>query len=299
MRIYKKLPSINKDSQPIKTKIRNKDELFHLFKTDFSDAYENWLKGIAIVRGSRDIGKYCILETGKRKSKSVSNVYTMLMSDILPCWSNFPKRNRSFICATNIDIAQSYAGATGRVYYVFPENNSKIGICSSHDIWYSFVYLSKISKEANYKISIPDICDMFIDYTNFLTKYVGRNKIDVKGIFANENLEEICKLFDFLNEETKNNPKIITKFYDKAYLYWFYRLIQEHDYNLLVGLNEVLDPIKNGFKCCVVKEYHYESEFFKREVWCGGRCLFVEVSYLNDLMGNKRHFMYNLSTNYR
>ena len=290
------MPSINKESKPTKTRITNKDELFELLKTDFSDAYDNWLNGKGIIRGSDDIGKHCILETGKRKSKSISNVYTMLMSDLLPCWSEFPKRNRSFICATNAEIAESYAGKNGRVYYVFPENGSEIGICTSRDIWYSFVYLKQISR-----FSIPDICDMFTEYTSFLTKYTKRDKIDVKGIFANENLAEIYGLFDFLNEETRNNPKIVTKFYNKANLYWFYRLIQEHDYDLMAGLNEVLDPIKNGFKHCVVKEYHYDSEFFKREVWCGGRCLFVEMSYMDELMGSlgvKRSIRYNLSPNY-
>jgi len=68
-----------------------------------------------------------------RKSANTSNYYTILFDEILPSWKNMPKRSKSVICSTSFTEARAY----GIVYRVYPFNDSKIGITSYQDIWWS------------------------------------------------------------------------------------------------------------------------------------------------------------------
>lgn len=60
--------------------------------------------------------------------------YYPLWIDNSPAWAEFPKRNRSFFCTTNKDLAEDY----GELFYVVPFDSALMGICPAADIWYSF-----------------------------------------------------------------------------------------------------------------------------------------------------------------
>lgn len=278
------MPSIDKNSKPIKHIVK-KDEIFNLLNTTYSDSFCNWKNNSKIYRGSVDIGKCCILETGKRKSKQISNIYTILLSYILPSWREYPKRSRSFICTTNIDIARTYINNTGRLYYVFPENNSKIGICPSYDIWRSFLYLQH---ESEYKI--PDLVDIILDFIDFFLNYFNNsrenNKKYIKNLFATENIYDILNIFSTINKKIKSiTSNILSKLYKNKDLYWLYSNICNNKYDIVNTLDYYMDSTKNMFKMCYVNDYEYDSDYFKREIWCGGNCLFVDKNCFDELMG--------------
>lgn len=283
------MPSIDKYSKPIRTKIHNNTELFDLLHTDYSQAFEKWKNGYKIYRGSADIGNYCVLETGKRKSKSITNIYTILLSEILQSWKDYPKRNRSFICVSSDEIARTYTGKTGRIYYTFPINDSQIGICQTYDIWFSFKHLQRLS---TYRIH--DICGIIPEYVVKLNScshyYPSLTKNDIKAIFNTENLPAIYDLFDFINNETKEyKSQIIDKISNNLTLLWFYRLICESNFDIISSLNDILDAKKNEFYHVSISDYLIESNQFrnKREVWCGGKCLFIDTCYFDKLMVEK------------
>ncbi len=74
----------------------------------------------------------------ERQSKNTANYYTLLMSDILNNWKDYPKRSRSFICTTSFEMASNY----GNIFQVFPVGDPLIGICPRSDLWFSFNNIS-------------------------------------------------------------------------------------------------------------------------------------------------------------
>jgi len=75
--------------------------------------------------------------TTERKSANTYNYYTLWM-DNDPAWASFPKRSRSLICSTSLNIASSYKGQGGKPMVVIPVENCTIGVCSAADLWESF-----------------------------------------------------------------------------------------------------------------------------------------------------------------
>lgn len=91
-----------------------------------------------IYRGIRSVGgPYLYTDPTKgppRVSANTLNFYTLWI-DNDPTWKDFPKRSRSLICSNDFQGASGY----GRVFLVFPYDNAKIGVCPSHDMWWSFM----------------------------------------------------------------------------------------------------------------------------------------------------------------
>ena len=56
-------------------------------------------------------------------SANSNNLYTRLLSGILPEWREYPKRNESFICSSSIEVALNYNASVeygAGVYWVLP-----------------------------------------------------------------------------------------------------------------------------------------------------------------------------------
>lgn len=64
-----------------------------------------------------------------------TNLYNLVFSN-LPSWTSYPKRNKSLICGDK--EAVEYRDYELENSYVVLPFKSKIGVCSSHDIWQSF-----------------------------------------------------------------------------------------------------------------------------------------------------------------
>lgn len=88
-----------------------------------------------IYRGA-GAGTTAIYHTNQfeRASKNTFNYYTQWM-DNHPDWKAYPKRSKSLICTTSMDVA---AGYHQQIFHVIPSNACKIGVVPAHDLWYSF-----------------------------------------------------------------------------------------------------------------------------------------------------------------
>jgi len=104
-------------------------------------AMNMYRKGYGIYRGIEFYGsskspRFLEIDPKKgepRKSANTFNYYTLL-NDNSPKWVSYPKRSQSIICSTLEGGAQGY----GTMYYVFPYDNTKIGVCPEDDYWHSF-----------------------------------------------------------------------------------------------------------------------------------------------------------------
>ena len=73
-------------------------------------------------------------EFDRESAYAYYNFYTILI-DNLPSWKGYPKRSKSVVCGSDMEMVSA---RSGRHYIVLPENGSKIGVCSNYDIWFSF-----------------------------------------------------------------------------------------------------------------------------------------------------------------
>lgn len=117
------------------------DQLFEQYQEPIRFAVEKFRSTrAAIYRGSKTFGKETLIfrdptrfET-PRVSRNTMNYYTLWIENS-PKWNQFPRRSRSFICATEDAIARAY-GANYKV--MIPVRDCSIGICPREDFWNSF-----------------------------------------------------------------------------------------------------------------------------------------------------------------
>lgn len=118
-------------SKPIKTR----DQTIDMILSYCSDAASRWLKGNKIFRATNTKGPFLDLKpTGSRKSANTLNYYTLFINNH-PMWEDYPERE--VICSGGSG-ERAFAHFANYVYYVFPFDRSKIGICPENDIWDSF-----------------------------------------------------------------------------------------------------------------------------------------------------------------
>lgn len=251
------------------------DDFKSLLQTNFSSAFNKYLNRQDIWRGMSAYSEMLIITPGIRKSQNTSNIYTRLISDILPNWKDYPKRDRSFICST------TYYGARGygeKQYLVFPENGAKIGICPRHDIWGSFKDSIGILPNLNHAI---DTLILLADDKFGSTNYDS-------DIFNNiDNTEELISLFNLVDMYISTTPyNRLFKKIENLRSRDFILECKENDIPLLKQLEMKLDPKTNGFELQTIENYSIASTGMDRtkEVWTDARCLFVYESKLHELI---------------
>ena len=89
-----------------------------LLSSDFSEAFRLWKNGVRLYRSSADNGMVDLATPFFRTSAGTGNEYTLLISEILPSWRNYPKRNYCIICAGNRSSAEEYQEPGRAVYCV-------------------------------------------------------------------------------------------------------------------------------------------------------------------------------------
>ena len=112
------------------------------FYNELIDSYEKKRQNkLLIYKGMTSCGPYILSDPSKiqRESANTYNYYTVLF-DNLPSWSEYPKRSKSLICTSELNIAFGYSDTkeNGALYIVIPKDNTKIGICPTYDIWDAF-----------------------------------------------------------------------------------------------------------------------------------------------------------------
>jgi len=261
----------------------------NLLNTDFSSAFDKALKGDVILRGTSFKGQIVLGSPGNRVSQNTTNIYTRLISDVLPSWKNYPKRNHSFICTESYTKSTAYQSTR---YLMLPENGSKIGICSSRDLWDSFgaLYkfgipdLSAFNSSMSSLMVLPVAIDM--DYWDkhqkeypALSMLYGTeiNKISIDTYFKRKSVQEILQLFIDFENLCRNNSKVNYEKHETSVKFReiILKRILDHNEHLIDILNEVLSPKANDFKLVSIENYSSESK--GHEVWTDGECLMINM----------------------
>jgi hypothetical protein len=106
-----------------------------LLKTKCTQAVAGYQQGHYMCRGFMGGPEFGFIQPSKftRKSAYVgSNYYTLIMSNHKSWWQ-YPRRDQSIVCTVGLPKSNY-----GDPYVVFPVDNSKIGVCNSFDLWFSF-----------------------------------------------------------------------------------------------------------------------------------------------------------------
>jgi len=266
----------------------------NLLNSKFSSAFNAALNDHLILRGTSNKGSVALGIPGTRVSQHTTNIYTRLMSDVLPSWKNYPKRNHSFICTASWWKSRDYR--TNR-YLMLPANGSKIGICDNTDIWNSFYNLRKFgidgmqsfNEQLTALISLPVVLNM--DYWHeheqeypalrLLYNTIEINsRISLDTYFKQKSVKEILQLFtDFENlcrnsVEIKREMKETTSKFREILLK---RIIDKNEH-LIAIFNDALSPEANNFKLVSIEEYGSIEKNTTSEMWTDGECLMIDLA---------------------
>lgn len=236
---------------------------------EYSQAVEAYRNGHIIYRGHKQQEDWlgAIVTPGIRKSKQNHNVYTKLLSEILPSWKEYPKRNKAVICTNNYDYAKRYS----KIYpfIVFPQNNTKIGVCSDYDIWYSFPKLQQV-----YHSSLNGIC---FHLTNYMAIILDTTESYVENLFLYSDNEPLLERIREVNIKSRQlykrykNGEISNPFENKhKMLQFLFDRIQTT--NLITLLDETLmNPEDNDFQLTTIDTIPSGD----KELWFEGQHLMI------------------------
>lgn len=257
-----------------------------LFKTRFSEAYQKFKhEHCEIFRGDKNLDKeISIVKPGKRASQNTSNYYTILISHLLPSWKDFPKRDSSFICTTDPDMARRYG--SGTFFIVFPENGANLGVCSASDFWYSFEnqledmaisnlsYFNNFFYEFYHKIinfySLPPEYDISIEELKKFSNLVDQS-LELMLSYYQKNIDDIpdedkAKINSLRQIFEMNTPLREIR---NEYLRNQTPFLQQIDQNFL-------NPEKNEIQHCSIGEFKLGEKY--SEIWTDASCLFINYN---------------------
>jgi hypothetical protein len=206
-----------------------------------------------------------------------NNLYTILMSEILPSWRSYPKRNNSFICTNSTEKAVDY----GRVFHHIPLENQKIAICAAPDLWGAFDYMR-------------DKIDVYIlnDFNHEIYKFFS--VIIAKGGFSEyikltdevfDSKDSTIRLFNMVENylnTNKNAEKIlkdVPSFYPKVRK--ILKVIADTpNFSFIDYFDDLMKPTNNDFGLKTFDEYiTNHSSDSESELWFSGKCLVVESNF--------------------
>lgn len=234
-------------------------------------------KGVSRINGVFDLSNAIetfLVDPTKTKRTPKGKIYKIIK--ISKKWNNF-HRLKSIICTTNLDDANNFAGF-GDVYEVIPTKDEMF-ICPNKDINYtkSWKYYHEQLSDQSPTLFLDGvfcIIDMFIEKhkkyeykTNFNYKKIiqlfNENYDKISNIQINDSFINDCEVngFDFKIAQTSKDILRILKSYNS---------IQEM-------IDDLFDPIKNGFKKIKYSDYQKSNEYKDNEVWFNCECVFKEI----------------------
>lgn len=190
-----------------------------LLLTKCSQALEQYKKGHIIWRKvAKFQDRFGIVDPSKhreRYSANTYNYYTLIMNNH-PMWKDYPKRE--IICSGgNGDRAKGQSPSSwSYLFFVFPFNGAKVGICPKDDVWDSFEKVRELG---------------FVDMDDF-------NSILMNRDFTHDDWERFEK-------ELKQ-----TIYSDK------YGGVESDDITWYDKITDVLDPENNDFKVVNISNYN-------------------------------------------
>ncbi len=252
---------------------------FSRYKFAIENAIET---GIAFIRNS-NVNKDIMVQDPKQYYRKTLDKYKLhyheYYIDYSPYWKEYPKRYNSLMFLS-FNMRKHYRRFLvdypptieyGRyTYFVFPENNCKIGVSPNGDFIYGFGYINdnlyefnklifnlyySITKHSLRPKSYDEWKDKLIDMQiQFKEKYNKKPNIKYKSI------SDICNVF-------KINEK---EFYDI--------LLNE---KLIEFIQSMMDPNKNRFLLVNCDENGLSKINEERECWTDGTCLLINSKVFN------------------
>lgn len=175
--------------------------------------------------------------------------YHNLMISNLESWSDYPRRNKSLICAGH-SRARNHDGF--QLYLVIPYDKTKIGVCKNSEFWDAF----KIRE------LLPKWCSDIINVIQ------GVNGISLDDEKWESILPYLDKMYD------------VKKLMSHSFLNWSW---YDDRKTLLENLNNYLSPDNNDFKLLYMKDLPPLLNKTGNECWFEDECLMIKWSVLmND-----------------
>ena len=205
-----------------------------------------------------------------RVKDSISNLYSLFLSEIDPNWKTWPPRNKSLICSFSYKYAKGYYSYTYPHIIIPFDPNETIAICPTDDIWFSFRYPLRYFTQ--YMI-------MFFEY---VLQDIGGIKLD-SSYFEFFNKEKTLKLFEIIDQIVSENKQLVKKFLDKNT-----DISSETTFkNLLInkGVIEALsyffDLKDNGFAKMPYRLLNEYTPTLDSECWFSGKALCIPFEEYN------------------
>ena len=243
---------------------------------EYSDAVAAFKKGKRIYRGDKSQEEHLgmFITPGIRVSQNTSNIYTKLLSELLPSWRKYPRRDRCTVCTNSQGVAYRYAKLN--VFSIFPQNGTKIGVCIDNDIWYSFPFLFD-------GMDLIDLND-FVEAITALFEEVFITGIDVGNLFKQDanKIRRVIKQLERTIRET-NDAHI----YDSVENYKLIRYIVDnikHKKSLLQILNFLMNPAKNEFRLVSIKNIPIADGNSSNELWFEGQYLMIRENIARHII---------------
>lgn len=279
--------------------IKDGDKLKYLLETDYSDIYNYYIQENAdvnlIYRSHKNRNKtFFIDKPSFRTSLGSNNAHTVLMSELLPSWKKYPKRNHCIIGTTEYKSKKTYIDGDGNYnnedrefYIILPKNGTKIAVCPSYDLWQSFKFKQLNSSDYINCLSVFD--DVFFDILVFFGKKINIDKysyIDIAKLFNNNDINNIFSIFSELENYIINNTididNITNEYYDSIpAIRYFYRNIKNNE-SFINILDYLFNPKNNGFILINTKKTNSLTE--DKELWFDSDCLFIKESLFKNIL---------------
>ena len=288
--------------ESLNSQILTEEETINLLKEKCKKflSNPNALDGEVIFRKDEDRGDYLLVNpkqsASSRVSSNVSNFHNLLISN-LDSWQNWPKRNKSLVCASynrafthNPSWTRNYAH-----YVVIPFDTTKVATGDRNDFWICFGKLpnryawrddnsGRPSLPAYLKSLFRDLG--YVHSTRELDKETGLwyDKFNELRLDINWN-----ELKSFLESAQMTDALIEKYFKVKSDLVW------NNNLNLLENLNILLDPVRNKFKLGDVnstmklyskldQEANYDRAGL--ESWMEDECIMIKPQLLHSILMN-------------
>lgn len=254
-----------------------------------------------------------LFSPGERVSQGTANVYNKLISNILPSWKNFPRRNNSIICTNNYSVAEDYTEystrRSGIVYIVIPPNNAKLVISPRSDIWYAFSYI----KSKTGLVSLRNINDSILKFLAFFDNFINNQDLvnDIysesydmteliqsirdkelfninkyENLFTNADGSSIAAIFNRIDKLLSDKKFILNlmPIYKMYFLdeplaaignYILNRKKSNVNSTIINILDNLFNPSSNGFEVVDYSSFS-NKEYIDREIWVEEPCIFIE-----------------------
>ena len=234
----KHLKSIN---ESLNTTTLTKDEVIEILTTKckkFLNWGKDYIEDCLIYRKDEDRGDFLLvnpkLSSQDRIAPYASKNYHNLLISNLESWKDWPRRNKSLICASSYR-ALSHGGGFIKVpkanYVIIPFDDTVVATGDRGDFWNCFPNLPKDEDFMEEDLDRPSIAYYMISLVYELDRNVKPS--------LNTNWNE---LKSFL-ECSEASEHIISKYFTTDN-----EVLWDDSLNLLENLNILLDPKSNNFK---------------------------------------------------